>query len=80
MSDRATNVWLPVDTTLGPELARATDAALVSLAAEARRIKWVTIGSAALLCVSSLVLALASAATGWSVAVNRAGFAGGSNS
>ncbi len=68
MSDRSTNVWLPVDTTLGPELARATDAALVSLAGEARRIKWVTIGSAVLLSVSSLVLALASDATGWSVA------------
>jgi hypothetical protein len=59
--------WLPVDSTFGPDLARETDAALAPLAAEARRIKWVTIGGAAMLCVSALILALASDATGWSV-------------
>jgi hypothetical protein len=68
VSDRATNVWLPVDTTLGPELARATDAALAPLAREARRIKWVTVSGAALLCVSALILAFTSDASGWSVA------------
>jgi hypothetical protein len=57
-----------VDSALGHELARATDAALVPLAGESRRIKWVTIGGAALLCLLALILALASDASGWSVA------------
>lgn len=68
MSDVPPPRWLLVDSALGPELARATDAALAPLAGEARRIKWVTIGGAALLCVSALTLALASDASGWSVA------------
>lgn len=67
MSDVPLPRWLLVDSALGPELARATDAALAPLAGEARRIKWVTIGGAALLCVSALTLALASDASGWSV-------------
>ncbi len=68
MSDVPPPRWLLVDSALGPELARATDAVLAPLAGEARRIKWVTIGGAALLCVSALTLALASDASGWSVA------------
>ncbi len=68
MSDVPPPRWLLVDSALGPELARATDAALAPLAGEARRIKWVTIGGAALLCVSALTLALASDASGWSIA------------
>lgn len=68
MSDQQRSCWSPVDSTLGPDMARETDAALAPLAAEALRIKWVTIGGAGLLCVLALALALASNATRWSTA------------
>jgi hypothetical protein len=60
--------WQLVDSILGPDQSRATDAALAPLAGEARRIKWVTISGAGLLCLSALILALASDTSGWSIA------------
>jgi len=62
--------WLPVDTILGPDEMRTTDAALLPLAAEARRIQRLTILSGSLLLVSPAVIAhLSGASGGWVAAV-----------
>lgn len=69
VSEGATTRWLPVDTILKTDGARATDAALIPLATEAQRIRRVTVWGASLLCVLAMALALGSeTAGGWGVA------------
>ncbi len=61
--------WLPVDTILGREVARATDAALAPLAAEARRLRRVTVWGILVLFGAALWLILGSGMTGgWELA------------